>query len=74
MEGVAAHPVAHDFGQNRRAAAFREFQLFQNQNARAFADDEAIAVAIERPAKHARDRHCAAIARAWRRIRRRPGA
>ena len=49
MERVAAHAVSHDFGQNGRAAALGELQLFENQDARAFAHDETIAVAIERP-------------------------
>ena len=48
--GVAAHAVANDLGQNRGAAAFRELQIFQDQDAGAFANDEAVAVFIPRTA------------------------
>ena len=43
---VARHSVADDLGENRRAAALGEFQLFENQDAGAFADDEAVAVLV----------------------------
>ena len=46
----AAHPVADQLRQNRRAAALRMLQLFENQNARAFADDESVAQLVPRPA------------------------
>ncbi len=47
---VARHSVAHDFGQNIRAAALREFERFQNQHAGTFTNHKAIAVCVERPA------------------------
>jgi len=68
---VAAHAVAHDLGQDRRTAAFGAFQFFENENARAFADNESVAVAGPRGGRRAADRRCASTARAWRRIRRR---
>ena len=49
MKRVAAHPVSHDLGENGRVPLFREFKLFENQNARAFAHDESIAIPVERP-------------------------
>ena len=72
--GVAAHAIAHDLGQNGRAAPLGEFQLFEDQNARAFAHHEAVALRDPRAARLSRVRRCAARARAWRRIRRRPWA
>ena len=33
MEGIAAHPVADDLGQNVSAAPFRGFQLLKDQDA-----------------------------------------
>jgi hypothetical protein len=47
MKRVAAHSVAHDFGKDWGATTFREFELFQDQNAGAFADDKSIPLAIE---------------------------
>ncbi len=44
--GIGAHAVADNFGDDRRAALPGEFQLFQNQNPRAFADDEAVAILV----------------------------
>ena len=74
MEGVAAHAVADNLGQNVRAALLGEFQFFQNQDAGAFADDKAVAVAIEGTGGLLGLVVARARARAWPRIRRRPSA
>ena len=47
---VAAHAVANDFSQDRSVALASVFQLFQDQDACAFADDKAVAVLVPRPA------------------------
>src|SRR6185312_5998564 len=39
---------ADDFTENVRAALLRGFELFENENARAFTNDEAVAILIER--------------------------
>lgn len=46
--GIGTSAIADDLGQNLCAAGFGKFQLFQNQNARAFADHEAVTIFIER--------------------------
>src|ERR1700690_2110214 len=43
---VGGHAVANKFGENRSATPTRVFELFENQNARAFAHHEAIAILI----------------------------
>ena len=48
VKGVARHAVADDFGVKLRAAPAGVRQFFEHQNPRAFADDEAIAVGVER--------------------------
>ena len=53
MVGVAAHAVADDLGQNGRAAAARVLVFLEHQNAGAFADDEAVAVAGPRGGRRA---------------------
>ena len=45
--GVGAHAVADHLGQNLCAARFGKLQLFENQNARALADDKAVAILVE---------------------------
>src|SRR5262245_10279800 len=47
VERVRGHSVAGDFTINLRAAGLRVLQLFEQQNARALADDEAVAVLVE---------------------------
>ena len=53
MIRVAAHAVADHLRQNRRAAPLGVFQFFENQDARAFADDEAVAIVIPRAGRRA---------------------
>ena len=48
-EGVGGRAVAGHFGVDAGAAALGVLQLFEDQHARAFAEDEAVAVQIERP-------------------------
>ena len=74
MVRIGAHAITDDLRQDRSAAPLRELQLLQNQNARAFADDESVAVACPRAGWRAAAHRCAAKARAWRRIRPRPSA
>ena len=45
MVRIRAHPVADNLGQDLRPARLCMLQLFQNQNARAFAHNKAVAVA-----------------------------
>ena len=47
MEGVGAHAVADDFTENLRAACLGELQLFQDEDARAFADHKAVAILVQ---------------------------
>ena len=47
---VGAHSISDQFGQNRRAAPAGVFQFFENQNSRAFADDESVAHLVPRTA------------------------
>src|SRR5918992_1012687 len=51
MIRVAVGAVANHFSVNFGAAPQRVLALFQNQNSRAFADDEPIPVFVERPAR-----------------------
>ena len=46
VKGVGAHAIADDFREDGRAAAAGVFEFFENQNAGAFAHDEAIAVFV----------------------------
>ena len=48
---VRAHAIANHLGQNLRAAFLRKLKLFENQNARAFANHKAIAILVEGPAR-----------------------
>ena len=50
MIRVGAHAVADHFGQDLCAARSRKLQLFQDQDARAFADHKSVAVLVEGPA------------------------
>src|SRR3954469_13139743 len=47
---IAAHAVADDLRQYVRATLIRAFEFFEDQNPRAFTDDEAVASLIERTA------------------------
>ena len=47
VEGVGGHAVADDFGEDLCAAGFGELELFEDEDAGAFADDEAVAVLVE---------------------------
>src|ERR1700720_240519 len=46
--GVCRKSVAREFAVNLRAASFRVFQLFHDNNTGAFAHDKSIAIAVER--------------------------
>src|SRR5581483_6497043 len=48
--GVCAHTVTYNLGDDGGPAFSGKFQFFENQNARAFANDEAIAVFVPRAA------------------------
>ena len=50
MSAVATYAVAVHFGVDSCAAGFSVLEFFQNQQAGAFAEDKAVAVAIEGPA------------------------
>ena len=50
MVGVAGHAVAHDFGKDGSVAFLRVLEGFEDENTSAFADDEAVAAGVERPA------------------------
>ena len=50
VECVRAHAVADHFSQYLCAARLGKLQLFQDQDARAFADHKSVAVLIQRPA------------------------
>ncbi len=50
MVGVAGHAVANDFGKDGSIAFLRVLEGLQEENTRAFADDEAVAAGVERPA------------------------
>ena len=47
--GVAGKSVAGKLAINFRAAGFGVFEFFHHDHSAAFADDEAVAIAIERP-------------------------
>ncbi len=47
MEGVGGQAVADDLGEDLCAACFGELELFEDEDAGAFADDEAVAVLVE---------------------------
>ena len=46
VEGVSAHPIAHDFGHDVGPAAAGKLQFFQHQNAGAFANHKSVASRI----------------------------
>ena len=48
--GVAGHAVADDLGEDARAAALGVLERFHDQDAGAFADDEAVALGVKRAA------------------------
>ena len=74
VEGVAGHAVADHLGVDRRAAAPRELQLLEDEDAGALAEHEAVAILVERPAGALRVVVARATARAWPRSRPRPSA
>src|SRR5262249_36052521 len=47
---IAGHAVADNLSNDRRVTFCGVLERFENQDARAFADDETIAVGVERPA------------------------
>ena len=47
VEGVGAHAVADDLGEDFCASGLSKFQVFEDEDARAFADDEAVAVFVK---------------------------
>ncbi len=47
VEGVGGHAVADDFGEDLCAAGLGELQLFEDEDAGAFADHEAVAILVE---------------------------
>ena len=54
-ESVGRRSIAHHFGEDLRAAFLRMLERFENDHARAFAENEAGAVGIERAAGSAWD-------------------
>ena len=50
MEGVGAHAVADNLGEDVGAARLGELELFEDEDAGPLADDEAVAVLVEGPA------------------------
>src|SRR5208337_445605 len=46
MIRVRAHAIAHHLGNDLRATLASEFEFLENENARTFADDEAVAVLV----------------------------
>ncbi|MCU1249468.1 MAG: uncharacterized protein JWQ49_2497 [Edaphobacter sp.] len=46
VEGVGGEAVADDFGEDLCSAGFGELELFEDENACAFADDEAVAILV----------------------------
>src|SRR5688500_15450896 len=48
---VGRHPVADELGIDLRAALQRHLALFEHEDARAFTDDEAVALFVEWPAR-----------------------
>src|SRR5205814_7367537 len=51
MVGIDALAIARDLSENRRAALARVFHALQHQHRRALAEDEAVAIFVERPAQ-----------------------
>ncbi len=47
VEGVGGETVADDFGEDLCAAGFGELKLFEDEDACAFADDEAVTILVE---------------------------
>ena len=47
VEGVARHAITYQLGEHRSAALAGEAELFQKQDSRPFADNEAVAAAVE---------------------------
>ncbi len=47
MEGVGGETVADNFGEDLCPAGFGELELFEDEDACAFADDEAVAILVE---------------------------
>ena len=47
--GVATHAISDELGDDWGAPLFRELKFFENQHTGAFADDESIAILVERP-------------------------
>ena len=60
----AGRAVADDLGVDRRAAPLRVLELLEDEHAGALADDEAVAILVERAAGAAPARRCASTARA----------
>src|SRR5579863_1835862 len=50
MVRVAGHTVANDFSEDRSVAFLRVLEGFEDENARAFTDDKAVAIGVERAA------------------------
>ena len=50
MEGVGAHAVTDDLGEDLCPSRLGELQLFEDEDACTLADDKAIAVFVEGPA------------------------
>ena len=46
VKGVRTHAITDNLGQDGSATTSRVFQFFENQNARAFTDDKAIAILV----------------------------
>ncbi len=74
VESVAGHAIAHNLRQNRRTPLQGEAQFFQDEDARAFTDDEPIAIAVEGPAGPLPARRCGWKEPAWPRTLPRPWA
>ena len=51
MIGVGRLPVAENLAVDPRAARFRVLEFLEDENPRAFAENEAVALTIERPAR-----------------------
>src|SRR5712691_10304319 len=47
MKGVCSHAVADNLGINVRAALLRQFEFFKDQDARAFANNESVAIPLK---------------------------
>src|SRR5262249_51818632 len=50
MKCIAGHAVADDLSEDRGIALLRVLERFKNKNSGAFADDESVAVRVERAA------------------------